>query len=115
MRSLLITVLLAFMVQAAFAGGFKEAPSASGIQSVSEIRNAKDDEEVVLEGHILKQLSAELYLFSDASGTVKVEIDPEVFGDQDVYPEDKVRIWGEVDIEISGKYVDVELLKVLRN
>ncbi len=70
-----------------------------------------DDQRVQLEGNIVQQIGKELYIFQDATGQIRVDIDHKYFRGQVVTPQDRVRIVGELDkdlfepIEIDVKYL----------
>lgn len=105
------TSLFSLSAFAAFVG-----PGATSIQTVTvkEAIELADDSKVALQGSLVKQTSAEHYLFKDQSGEVMVEIDPEDFPHVTVTPEDKVRITGEVDSDWSETKIDVEYLELLK-
>ncbi len=90
---------------------------------VSTVRQATtvvgDDAHVVLEGHIIGSagtLSSEEYLFRDNTGTIKVEIDHDVWRGQRVTPQTKVRIAGEVDVNLltNSREIEVRRLDIVR-
>ena len=76
-----------------------EGPGSETIKTVEEAKKASDDVEVVLTGHIIRQINHEDYLFRDATGEINVEIDGDEWGAirEPVTPEMTVRISGEVD------------------
>ena len=68
-------------------GGFVGQPAPRGgytgpglaASSVSEVRSMPDDSYVVLRGNIVRSVGGERYLFQDATGTITVEIDHELW------------------------------------
>ncbi len=74
-------------------------PGSEAIKTVEEARKSSDDVEVVLTGHIVRQINREDYLFRDDTGEISVEIDGDDWGAirEPVTPEMTVRITGEVD------------------
>ncbi len=95
-------------------GGF-EGPGAGGVTTAAEVKRARDDMHVVLEGTLVERLRGDKYTFRDRSGTVVVEIDDEDFRGQHVTPQTRVRLYGEVDTEWNRpSEVDVDRLEVLR-
>lgn len=76
-------------------GGFS-GPSISQI-SVAEAKKMSDDTHVKLIGKIEKHLGSENYLFTDATDSVIVEIDHDVWRGLEVSPDDTVIIYGEID------------------
>lgn len=110
MKRLLIgtTLLLSLTANAEFIGE-------GGTTEVTTIKNAielRDDSRVIVEGHIVKQLKNELYLFKDATGEVEMEIDDEDFRNMKISADDKVRITAEVDsgwttTSLEAEYVEL--------
>ena len=87
-----------------------------GISTVDQVLDTgvfSDDMPVTLTGHIKASLGGEKYLFADTTGEVTVEIDHDKWLGQSATPETKVQLVGEIDKEISGVKVDVDVIKVL--
>ena len=96
-------------------GGFKGPGPKGAITQAVQVKSAADDTPVVLEGNIVEQLRKDRYLFRDASGTVLVDIDHKDFRGQDVTPQTKVRLTGEVDAKRNrDNEVDVDRLDVIQ-
>ena len=123
MRLLLSCVMvlaLAFPAMAA-QGGFQgpgQAPGGfQGPTSVVKALKAWDDAPVMLTGHIVERVagSDDKYNFRDATGTIVVEIDHEVFAGRTVTPADRVRLSGKLDKEMMDPTkVDVKVLEILK-
>jgi uncharacterized protein (TIGR00156 family) len=74
----------------------------------------KDHSWFTLEGHIVKQIRKEKYLFRDQSGEVEVEIDDEKWKGRKVGPDIKVRISGKVEKEwLSSMEVEVKRIEII--
>lgn len=99
--------------QGGFQGGF-QGPRSSGVNKAADVARAYDDAHVTLEGFLVEQVSHDKYLFRDDTGTVMVDIDHKKFRGQNVTPQTRVRIVGEVDFDHGSKEVDVDYLEVLR-
>ena len=96
--------------QAQFVGG----PSTT-ITVKQLVDTGRDDQLVTLEGYLVEQVKHEKYTFRDATGTVLVEIDDEVFMGQRVDPKTKVRLEGEFEKDMLEKdEVDVHKLTIIR-
>ena len=79
------------------------------------VDTGRDDQLVTLEGYLVEQVKHEKYTFRDATGTVLVEIDDEVFMGQRVDPKTKVRLEGEFEKDMLEKdEVDVHKLTIIR-
>lgn len=76
------------------AGGFNQSEQVS---RVAEAKNGYDDQFVVLQGKIVKQVGGDEYLFRDASGEITLEIDHEDWHGVNVSPNDEIRVYGEID------------------
>lgn len=90
------------------------AAQPSSVISVQQALNARDDSYVTLEGSIASQIGHEMYLFSDGTAQIQVEIDDEVWAGQNVGKESRIRISGEIDREFNRVELDVKQLTVLK-
>lgn len=87
-------------------GGFTGSGAPS--LTVAEALDLGDDAWVTLTGRIEKRLGHERYQFSDATGTVVLDIDDDEWRGLTVGPEDVVEIQGEVDRHYLKKEIEVE-------
>ena len=94
--------------------GFKGPGTTPGLEKVRSISNLHDDTNVTLEGYLVKKTKEEHYLFKDDTGEIEIEIDDEDFRGQQVAPQTKVRIIGEVDRDKNTITIDADYLKVLK-
>ena len=92
------------------AGGFN-GPNIA-VASVAEAQKMKDDAAIVLEGKIEKSLGNEEYLFSDATGSIVVEIDNDNWKGLTVTPKDVVVLKGEVEKDIFKTEIDVDVVEL---
>lgn len=108
--ALLAAVLLAAPAAAQFTG-----PGAAGASmGAAEAAAARPGTYVTLEGSIVSRLREDYYLFRDASGEVRVEIEPRVFAGRPVAPETRIRLVGEVDRSVGGAtYIWIETLEIV--
>ena len=106
MKMLYSLVLFCAVSTPAFAAFI--GPSATTINNVQEAIKASDDTPIMLTGYITQSLGNEDYLFKDATGEIKAEIDHESWQGQDVSPRDTVVIYGEVDNDWNEKTIDVD-------
>ena len=91
------------------AGGFSGPVSGAMADTVAKALTLGDDAPVVLTGNIVSQVAGkkDKFIFKDATGEVRMEIDRKVFAGQSVTPQDTVRIIGKVDKDL-GKDVKIE-------
>ena len=86
----------------------------TSVQNVAAVKQMKDNSWFTLEGHIVKQIRKERYLFRDQSGEVEVEIDDEKWKGRKVDPGTKIRISGEVEKGfLSSMEVEVKRIELV--
>ncbi|HDR9757813.1 TPA: NirD/YgiW/YdeI family stress tolerance protein [Burkholderia cepacia ATCC 25416] len=80
------------------------------------LASGKDDQRVVLRGHITKRLNDEKYQFSDGTGEIPVKIEQKRWADgQAVSEKNTVELIGEYDKEIIGtSKLKVKQIKVVQ-
>ena len=92
-------------------GEFKHGGFVNGNQTVSKAADAntwKDDQYIILQGNIVKQVGKDDFIFKDASGEIQVEIDRKAWRGQDISPSDEVKLYGEVDKSWDKMEVDID-------
>ena len=80
------------------------------ISTVKQAMDMADDSMVTLQGKIEKRIKKDKYVFQDATGTMTVEIDKDIWNGQTVTPQDTVTIGGELDRDGQHTKLDVEYL-----
>ncbi|OPX19141.1 MAG: hypothetical protein BZ151_10810 [Desulfobacca sp. 4484_104] len=108
---LIIAVLL--LATSVYAG-FKGPGTIPKLETVQSIKSLHDDANVTLEGHLIKKIKEEHYLFKDDTGEIEIEIDDEDFRGVQVTPQTKVRIVGEVDRDKDATTIDADYLEVIK-
>lgn len=114
--SLAITSALLIMtatnsVHAHYAGPTTQ-PTLKTVASV--LKDGVDDQRVLLTGRLVKQISADKYLFADATGEIRVEIDDELFIGKRVDDKVRVELIGDVEKDfMESPEVDVDLLSLV--
>ncbi|MGR5067515.1 YgiW/YdeI family stress tolerance OB fold protein [Vibrio alfacsensis] len=111
MNKLILASMLTLLSGSALAAF--NGPETAAISSVKEAQNASDDSFVLLTGNIVQSLGNETYLFKDDTGAIEVEIDNEDWKGQEVSPQDKVVIRGEVDSEWTTTQIDADTVQKL--
>ncbi len=81
---------------------------ANQIRTVASLSDLRDETMVRLQGKITKAIDHERYEFTDATGTVVVEIDDEDWQGRTITNADIITIVGELDVE----YLPLKRLKV---
>lgn len=90
-------------------GGFS-GPSVE-IITVENAKGMEDDTFVILRGNITKSLGDDMYIFTDGTGTINIEIDEDEWNGVTVGPEDVVEIRGEIDKGWASIEIDVDQIK----
>lgn len=123
--ALTLLVFAASPVFAAQQGGFID-PDSPGVQAkrggyqaesqvvtVKQAGEMKDDSWITVRGKLEKQTGDEDYLFRDASGTMKVEIDHKRWNGLTITPKDTVELTGELDKDFNAVELDVKQVRKL--
>lgn len=92
-------------------GGFS-GPNSS-VTTVDKALEMKDDSWITLTGNIEQRIGNDDYLFRDATGTIRVEIDHKRWNGQTVSPTDKVEIQGELDKDFNSVELEVKHIRKL--
>jgi uncharacterized protein (TIGR00156 family) len=93
-------------------GGFVDnagRSAVSGATTVEEAKKLRDDTPIQLQGQIVRALGDEKYVFRDSSGEIVVEIDDDAWRGVTIGPDDRVEIRGEIDKDIPGFPVEIEV------
>lgn len=104
-------LMTATAASAQFAG--PTSNPAARASTVAQVPNARAGSYVTLTGNIVAHQRDDYYTFRDATGEIRVEIEPEEFGGRKVTPETKVRITGEIERGFAGRYIEVDTLEIL--
>lgn len=98
-------------------GGFQGPSAEDSLNTVQEIMDAgwlTDGNKVTIVGHIVKSMGHEVYMFKDATGEMPVEIDTDQWAGQTVTPNDKVKIYGEIEKGDSDVAVEAESIRIIK-
>jgi uncharacterized protein (TIGR00156 family) len=114
---LVLTLGAAASVHAQYQGpGSTPAKAAqqAPMKTVADVlKNGKDDQMVTLTGNVVKQVGREKFLFRDASGEIRIEIDDEAMPTQPFDDKTKVEITGEVEKDfLRSLEIDVKSVKL---
>jgi len=112
LRDILLAALLGALV--AHASAQFTGPSVAGKAStVQQAQQARLGSYLTLTGHIVAHQREHYYVFRDASGELRVEIEPEVWQGRRIGPETLVRLHGEIDQGMRGRYLWVKTLQAV--
>lgn len=114
MRKITVVLLFLFLLPCSSEAAFKDQKKGYPLSESGSVISAEaasklpDDTRITLRGHIVKHLYSDHYLFRDASGEIKLEIDDDVWKNLVVTPEDLLEIYGEVDKGLTGTEIEVD-------
>jgi uncharacterized protein (TIGR00156 family) len=110
-----LSLIFAFALLASPAAAQFVGPEAAGeVRTVAEVQeHTRLGRYVTMDGHIIDHLRGDHYTFRDDTGEIRVEIETELWRGREVTPETPVRLVGEVDRSVAGRYVWVKTLDVL--
>lgn len=78
--------------------------------SVKHALSLKDDTKVELKGYVVKSIGDEKYHFRDATGTITVDIDDDLWQGKAISAKTPITIIGEVDIDYKPtKRVEIDV------
>jgi uncharacterized protein (TIGR00156 family) len=115
MKHLMIALILSSVPVTAAMAQFTgpSAVTSSRHSTVAAVSRARPGSYVTLKGTVVSHQRSNYFLFRDATGDIRVEIDSSVFAGRAVTPETRVRLVGEVDVGLAGRYVWVQSLDIL--
>ncbi|WP_417605216.1 YgiW/YdeI family stress tolerance OB fold protein [Oceanimonas baumannii] len=81
------------------------------ITTVAEARHLADDSRIILSGRIVRRLDDDEFLFSDGTGTIKIEMDDGDWRDLRRHRRSRILIWAEVDRDDDHTELEVERVR----
>lgn len=81
------------------------------ITSVAEAKHLRDDSRIILSGHIVRRLDDDEFLFSDGTGTIKIEMDDDDWRKLRRHRRGRILIWAEVDRDDGRNELEVERVR----
>ena len=92
-----------------------QGPGATTTLSTVKAAKKMSDDNIVLEGFIVKQIKSEHYLFTDSTGEVEIEIEDKDLRGIVVTPQAKIRIIGEVEKSfLSDAKIEVDSVQIIK-
>lgn len=92
-------------------GGFNGTAGGKSGTVAQVLKMTQDDAPVQLTGKIVRQIDGDEFIFRDASGEIKIDIDDSAWQGQDVSPKDTITIFGKLDRE-SFRANEVDVYRV---
>lgn len=110
-----IPVLVAYAQYVGPGSQASQGQVAAPLTSVADVlKRGSDDQRVTLTGNVVKKVGREKYLFRDASGEIRIEIDEDVMPAQPFDDKKKVEIMGEVEKDfLRSVEIDVQAIRLL--
>ena len=89
-------------------------PSVTGQTStVAQTANARLGSYITVTGNIVAHERGDYFTFQDGTGTIRVEIANDVWQGRNIGPQTRVRLLGEVDQGLAGRYLWIKSLQVV--
>lgn len=112
MKKMALGTLVALLLvmpytQAQFTG---PSTAVSTEMTVAQAQTARTNTYITVTGNIVAHERSDYFTFRDHTGEIRVEIEPSVWQGQEVSPDTKVRLFGEVDRGMRGRYISVKTL-----
>ncbi|OLQ73488.1 hypothetical protein BIT28_21915 [Photobacterium proteolyticum] len=82
------------------------------VSEVLEQTNLFSEQNVILEGKLIKQINADTYVFSDGKNEINVEVDDDIHLGQAIAPNTRLRVYGEVEGSAIPE-VEIDKIQVL--
>lgn len=114
MRKFSLPILMAsavLMFGAAVNAKYTGPTEGKTTSTVAEAKAMPDDAQVVLQGTITSATGDEMYVFTDGTDVINVEIDNDDIAALDIGPDDVVLIQGEIDRD--GDIVEVDVDEII--
>ncbi|PTV46877.1 NirD/YgiW/YdeI family stress tolerance protein [Acinetobacter pittii] len=118
MKKILLTALAGFALLGSSAvmakpdaALLKEATK--NVVTVAKVKNLADESRVTLTGTIVKHIGGDHFELKDATGSIVIDIDDDLWKPLELKAGDKVRILGEVD-KHRVKPTDIEVFQIER-
>jgi len=117
MKKFILTASIAATVvlsSSAFAGKDDHViiqEAAKNMVTVQQVAKIKDETGVTLTGQITKHIKSDHYEFKDATGSISLEMDDDIWRASGLKVGDHVRVVGEVDTH-RYKPTDIEVVKI---
>lgn len=108
---LAITATATAQTPARPAGGYTGPGIAAS--TVAAAKDAPDDTRVRLRGKLSQHLGGDRYVFRDASGSLHVDIDADLWQGQSIGADDLVELDGEIDKDWTSLELDVDRIRKL--
>ncbi len=93
-----------------------KATAPGPLKSVADVlQRGRDDQRVTLTGRVVKKVGWEKYLFRDASGSIRIEIDEDVMPTEPFDDKTQVEITGEVEKDfLQSAEIDVKSMRIVK-
>ncbi|QIW15382.1 hypothetical protein A4G20_03050 [Pasteurellaceae bacterium RH1A] len=93
-------------------GGFFDESLAA--KNLADAKNAKDNTPFIIEGHIIKQVGKNDFIFKDLQGNEhEVEVSKRAWQGKTITPADKIKIEGKIDSDWGKTEIEVKRITTL--
>lgn len=103
--SLTLLLTISSTAVAGFSGSNGDSPKSTVAQA---LKVKKDDTPIQLTGKIIRQIDNDEFIFRDATGEIKIDVEDEAWQGLNVSPNETITIFGKVDHEaFEANTIDV--------
>ena len=112
MKRILVTLFLSAFLATSASAQFVGPSSSKHLTTVEQARTARRGQDVSLEGYVVKHLRGSYYIFRDATGEMRTEINRHLWRNRKVTSKTPVRLIGKVDRDVRELYVRAVRLEI---
>jgi uncharacterized protein (TIGR00156 family) len=113
MKRILVMLFLSAFLATSASAQFVGPSSSRHLTTVEQAQTARRGQDITLEGFVVKHLRGNYYMFRDATGEIRAEINRHLWRNRKVTSKTLVRLIGEVDRDVRELYIDVDRLEIL--
>ncbi|MCV3238940.1 YgiW/YdeI family stress tolerance OB fold protein [Mesorhizobium sp. ZC-5] len=112
MKRILVTLFLSAFLATSASAQFVGPSSSKHLSTVEQARTARRGQDVTLEGYVVKHLRGTYYIFRDATGEMRTEINRHLWRNRKVTSKTPIRLIGKVDRDVRELYVRAVRLEI---
>jgi uncharacterized protein (TIGR00156 family) len=112
MKRILVALFLSAFLATSASAQFVGPSRAKQFSTIEQARTARRGQDVTLEGYVFKHLRGTYYIFRDATGEMRTEINRHLWRNRKVTSKTPVRLIGKVDRDVRELYVRAVRLEI---
>jgi uncharacterized protein (TIGR00156 family) len=112
MKRILVALFLSAFLATSASAQFVGPSRSKQLSTIEQARTARRGQDVTLEGYVVKHLRGTYYIFRDATGEMRTEINRHLWRNRKVTSKTPVRLIGKVDRDVRELYVRAVRLEI---